>query len=109
MATNQYNISVEFQRIRAFINKAENLINTILGLLENVPFIVTQTITGDGSTVDFTINNITYESVVVLIDGTTYEQIFGSIRYSGGNLIINTGTPLSVGQTIKVIIIKKQV
>ena len=109
MATNQYNISVEFQRIRAFINKAENLINTILGLLENVPFIVTQTITGDGSTVEFTINNITYESIVVLIDGTTYEQVYGSIRYSGSDLIVNTGTALSAGQTLKVIIVKKQV
>lgn len=109
MATNLYNISVEFQRIKAVIKKAENLIDTILNLLDSVPFIITQTITGDGSSVEFTINNVTYESAVVLIDGTTYEQIYGSIRYSGSDLIVNTGTALSAGQTIKVIIIKKQV
>jgi len=97
------------QRLRNATAKAENLINTILSALETVPSITSQTITGNGSATEFTILNIGSDSAVVLLDGTTYEQIYGSIRYSGTSLIINTGSPLSSGQTIKVIIIKKQV
>jgi hypothetical protein len=105
----QHQLNVEIQKIRNARIRVENLVNSLFAIIETLPTLTSQTITGDGSTTEFTILNIGTDSAVVLLDGTTYEQIYGSIRYSGTSLIINTGSPLSLGQTIKVIIIKKQV